>query len=338
MRHRLTTKLSAWRFSSMCRRVVDTRPLLTNQAPLLFVSMVSHKDLQGYLLAIKSIYRYVGEGRILIINDGSLTNSDLDLLRVHADAPTIIHIDTIDTASCPRGGTWERLMLIAGLAENSYVIQVDSDLLAISSIPEVVDAYQRNIAFTQSGSLNSALVGLEQAAIYAETQSGQHLQTLSERALRAIKPPLGQRYARGSSGFAGFPCGVDLRPMVQAFSAEMVKLIGLERWSKWGSEQVTSNYVIANCSEAMLLDAKRYSIHWEGRTNEPASLIHFVGMFRHRFGTYLRHGNQVIAELAEGWACPMKSDPPEDITLVLRDANQASLACHTDGNISHLLT
>lgn len=297
MLHRLTTKLSVWRFNRMCRHVVETPPLLTNQAPLLFVSMVCHKDLHGYLLAIKSIYRYVEEGRILIINDGSLTDSDISLLRVHADDPTIIHIDTIDTDSCPKGGAWERLMLIAELAAHNYIIQVDSDLLAISSIPEVIDAYRRNSAFTQSGSLDSALVSLEQAASYAETQAGQHLQTLSERALRAIKPPFGQRYTRGSAGFAGFPCGADLRPLVQAFSAEMVKLLGLEKWSKWGSEQVASNYIIANCSETMLLDARRYSMHWEGRTNDPASLIHFVGMFRHRFGTYLRHGNQVIAEL-----------------------------------------
>lgn len=297
VRDRLASKLGAWRFRTMCRRIVDTPPLLTSQAPLLFVSMVSHKDVQSYLLAIKSIYRYVGEGRIIVINDGSLTGDDLALLRVHAGAPTVVGIGSIDTASCPRGGTWERLMLIAELARDSYVIQVDSDLLALSSLPEVIDAYRRNVAFTQSGDLSSALVSLEQAAARADTQAGEHMQTMAERALRAIHPSLGQRYARGSSGFAGFPRGADLRPVVEAFSAEMVRLVGLGKWSKWGSEQVASNYVIANCPDAVLLDAKRYSLHWEGRENEPASLIHFVGVFRYRFGTYLKHGKRVIAEL-----------------------------------------
>ena len=294
---RLCNKLGAWRFKALCRRILDTPPLSTNQAPLLFVSMVSHKDVQSYLLAIKSIYRHVGEGRILVINDGSLTEEDLALLRVHAGAPTVVGISSISTASCPRGGTWERLMLIAELARDSYVIQVDSDLLAVSPLPEVVDAYRRNVAFTQSGDLGSAWVSLEQAAARADTQAGEHMQTMAERALRAIHPSLGQRYARGSSGFAGFPRGADLRPVVEAFSAEMVRLVGRERWSTWGSEQVASNYVVANCPDAVLLDAQRYSLHWEGRENTATSLFHFVGVFRYRFGTYLKHGRRVIAEL-----------------------------------------
>ena len=124
------------------------------------------------------------------------------------------------------------------------------------------------------------------------------MQTMSERALRAIKPPYGQYYTRGSSGFAGFPRGMSRHCLLQAFSGQMVKLLGPEIWLKWGSEQVASNYIIANCPEVILLDAKRYSIHWKGRENDPACLIHFVGSFRHSFGTYIRYGNKVISELA----------------------------------------
>ena len=297
MRHKLTTRLNTWRFNSICCGILNTTPLRTKYAPLIFVSMVSHKDLQGYLLAIKSIYRYFMEGRIIVINDGTLTNNDLELIRIHVDNPNIIHVATIDTGPCPQGGCWERLTLITKLTQSDYVIQVDSDLLAIESISEVVEAYQRNIAFTQSGSLDSTLCNLEQASLYAETQPGQHMQTISERVLQAIKPPFGQRYTRGSAGFAGFPRGLNRHFLLQTFSEQMVKLVGLEIWSKWGSEQVSANYIIANCPEVILLDAKRYSIHWKGREKEAASLIHFVGMFRYSFGTYIRYGERVILEL-----------------------------------------
>jgi hypothetical protein len=252
---------------------------------------------KNYLLAIKSIYLRIKEGSIFIIDDGSLTGNDLALLREHFSDVTFIRAKDVDTGQCPTGGTWERLNVIATLAKDFYVVQVDSDLLAIKPLPEIIDAFNRNIAFTQSGEPSSKFIDFEEASTNAYAQAGDHIQVLAERALAAVKLPHGRRYVRGCSGFAGFPRGMDLQPVVQAFSVQMANLIGQDTWSKWGSEQVTSNYVIANCQGAMLLDPWLYLVHWAGRDSSSARLIHFVGTFRHRFGTYVREAKRVVAEL-----------------------------------------
>ena len=45
-----------------------------------FVSMVSHRDLVMYLVAIRSLYAQIGEGAITVIDDGSLTAADITIL------------------------------------------------------------------------------------------------------------------------------------------------------------------------------------------------------------------------------------------------------------------
>ena len=70
---RLRGNLGRWRHFRSCRRVLDLPPLEIREAPLTFVSMVSHRDLVMYLVAIRSLYAQIGEGTITIIDDGSLT-------------------------------------------------------------------------------------------------------------------------------------------------------------------------------------------------------------------------------------------------------------------------
>src|SRR5579864_3844319 len=131
-----------------CKRICATPPLELKPAPLIFCSMVSQRDLTMYLVAIKSVYSQVGEGSICIINDGSLTQEGLATLRHHLGSPAVVDITTINTGQSPRGGCWERLLHILELAHDSYVIQIDSDILARGPIPEVVQCYRENRSFT----------------------------------------------------------------------------------------------------------------------------------------------------------------------------------------------
>ena len=127
-------------FDREAKTILRTRPLtLRNNSPL-FLSMIRHRDVTAYLLAIKSIYTEVGQGRVTIINDGSLMTGDLALLRDHVPGIEVLDIAEITTGSCPRGGTWERLAKIVELSSaNNYVIQVDADILVCRPVPEVVD-------------------------------------------------------------------------------------------------------------------------------------------------------------------------------------------------------
>ena len=87
--------------------------------------MVSHRDLLMYLVAIRSLYAQIGEGTITIIDDGSLTVRDIELLRSSLGEPKVIGLSQVDVGPCPSGGFWERLLHILDLSTDRYVIQVE---------------------------------------------------------------------------------------------------------------------------------------------------------------------------------------------------------------------
>ena len=64
-----------------------TPPLRTKDAPLRIVTLIQHKDLTMYLLACKSVYHRLKEGKFFVIDDGSLTDEDKELIRLHLDDP-----------------------------------------------------------------------------------------------------------------------------------------------------------------------------------------------------------------------------------------------------------
>ena len=115
--------------------------------------MLPRRDLVPYLVAIKSLYAEVKQGRVAVINErsvvdhNSLTDEDLAVLRHHVPGIEIIDFCAISTGRCPRGGTWERLVKIIELTKENYVIQVDADTLVSEPIPEVLDCVQANRSF-----------------------------------------------------------------------------------------------------------------------------------------------------------------------------------------------
>src|ERR1044071_7528242 len=98
----------SWRmysFSQAAKGILGTSPLQPRGDSPMFLSMLCHRDLVMYLLAIKSLYMRTGHGHVAIINDGSLTSADLALLQHHIPGLQIFHIDAIEAGVCPRGGT-----------------------------------------------------------------------------------------------------------------------------------------------------------------------------------------------------------------------------------------
>ncbi|MCA1661415.1 MAG: hypothetical protein LC648_04365, partial [Novosphingobium sp.] len=126
-----------------------------------------------------------------------------------------------------------------------------------------------------------------------------HVQAAIERVLDqvAISGREGLRYVRGCSGFAGFAPSGDGRTLAELFSREAERLLGSARWAEWGSEQVTSNFVIANEPEAMLLPYERYFNFWNAGVPADARFVHFVGTYRHHGGAYAQATAQAIAAL-----------------------------------------
>jgi len=281
------------------RDVWKTPPVKLRAGGLRIVSLLGRSDLTLYLLAVKSLYRQIGEGDMMILNDGSLRPEDVGRLREHLPALTVLENGEVPTGQCQRGNCWERLMLILDQSKSHYVVQVDSDTLTLDAIGEVVRCYKENRAFTLGTRLGQSIVNVEENAERIQNSASRHVQVEAERSLPRLQGTLGRKYVRGSAGFAGFPRGGNSRDTLEEFSVQMGRLLG-DRWREWGSEQVASNYIIANCREAEVLPYPRYACFGPEMDAQQNAFLHFIGTHRYFGGVYADRAGTVVRALGHG--------------------------------------
>ena len=290
------------RHARLAQAVLETPPVRARDDGLIVFSMIGTRVLLPYLVAAKSLHqRLGGRGRFAVLDDGSLTAADRAVLDRHLDRPEVRHIAEVDIGKCPRGGTWERLLTLLDLRREGYVIQLDSDTVTIGEVPEVSECIAAGRSFTLAGGSDAQIVPLAEAACRASaTAPSAHVQAAIEQVLDRVSIPGrdGLRYVRGCSGFAGFAPSADGRALAEQFSEEAERLLGAARWAEWGSEQVTSNFVIANEPDALLLPHDRYFNFWNAGVPADARFVHFVGTYRHHDGAYAQATALAIAELA----------------------------------------
>lgn len=302
LRHKIERKLREAQFLRDARAVLRTPPLRAADDGLVLFSMIGTKVLLPYLVAVKSLHAQLRRGRVVILDDGTLTAADKAVLSDHLDQPRIIPIAAVDTGPCPVGGTWERLLTILDLRRDHYVIQLDSDTVTLGPVDEIAEAIAAGRSFTLRGGWDAEVLPLAEVSARARASAGPgrvHVQSAIEQAMEKMTiPGRGDlRYARGCSGFAGFAPGGDGRALAEAFSAEAERLVGAPKWSEWGSEQVTSNFVIANEPDALLLPYDRYLNYWDEPVGTAVPFVHFVGTHRYTRGAYAQAARQVIGAL-----------------------------------------
>jgi hypothetical protein len=295
-------------FERTAKNILNTRPLrLQGESPL-FLSMLPRRDFFAYLLAIKSLYAEVGQGRVAVINErgvidhNSLTEDDLAVLRHHVPGIEIIDFCAISTGRCPRGGTWERLVKIVELSQESYVIQVDADTLVSAPIPEVVKCWRANQSFLLgTGSGRTVLPAPETARMvqgwiktYGWTEPS--ICVVAEAALDQIPEAARRSYVHASSGFGGFGRGAFSLDELEWFSTHMSELIGARMWQeKWGSEQIGSNYMLANAPGAAVLPFPRYATFEPHLPPGDHAFLHYIGEYRYNNGVYRQQAGEFIS-------------------------------------------
>lgn len=284
------------------RPILSTPPLPPDpDGPIIF-SMIGTATVLPYLVAVKSLRHWLGSGRIVLLDDGTLTDADKAVLHHHCRAPPILSASLIAHQGTPKGGCWERLLTLLDLAQSAYVIQLDSDTLTLGPVPEVQAALKAGRAFTLCGGPDSAFMPVEQAARQARaamTGASAHIQSSAEAVLdqMACAPSGRSLYVRGCAAFAGFPPRQISSDDARAFSRAAEQLLGA-RWHEWGSEQVTSNFLIANAPDPVLLRAPDYDNHWR-QDMTTARFAHFPGTHRYAAGQYEALVRQVVARLLQ---------------------------------------
>jgi len=289
----------AW-FNFNCRTLLDTPPLRSTDARLTLVTMLCHGEVIMYLLAAKSFCRQLGRTpAIVILNDGSLTPSDQATIHAHLPQAKIVAIADVAPAQCPKGSCWERLLLISDLVQNTYVVQLDSDTLTANAIPEIRQCIDANRSFTLMGDRSYPKIESMISACERSKDNHHHMvQAVCERAFDKLPESASLRYVRGNAGFTGFAKGSIDRKKVEWFS-DLMRRIAADKWDEWGSEQVTSNLLIANDENACPLPFPKYLSYWAHADvpYDASSFIHFIGPYRFAHGFYLKKAKQIIANL-----------------------------------------
>lgn len=285
-----------WRYYQAARRIHRTRPLGQGTLPFILLSMVQKRDVVPYLVAVKSFAQHANPHRVVVICDPSIDQNDRKTFHKHVPHIELRDASEFTDARIPRGGTWERLLAIANYASDNYVVQLDSDTVTIRPIPEVVDSIVNGTAFVLGGEPNERLMTLAQTFQLAKAikVSWGKIQELAELKMIELDRPRDEKYVRGCSGFTGFPRSAAMEEKLFTYSAEMRNLIG-DRWVEWGTEQVTSNYLVANSKGVVILPDKKYGT--PNYATGDMAFFHFIGYTHYADTKYEITSRQVINAL-----------------------------------------
>lgn len=292
----LQTTVNRLRFNWSVRAISRTPPLKPGPAGYMALSMVQHRDVLPYLLAIKSLARFHPPSDVVVVADPTLTADDRALMQRHVPHIRFREAAEFRRPGIPQGGCWERLSAIAEYASSAYVVQVDADTVAVGPLTEVAAAIADGVSFTLGTEDEQRIQPCEEIARWAQTRAAeaQHIQVLAESCLDRFDPAGQYRYVRGCAGFAGFARGSIHPERVLAVSERMGEIMG-KRWSDWGTEQFTSNLLVASSPGARVLPHPRYCA--PHRRNDGSVFFHFIGYVRYRTGFYASVADRVARQL-----------------------------------------
>lgn len=124
--YRWRNRRAVARHINSIRDILDTQPITPRDDGLVIFSMIGSAVVLPYLVAVKSLWSQLRRGRIVLLDDGTLTPSDKAILAWHCGDPKIIPISSVATKGFPSGGCWERLLTILDHGHTEYWIQLDN--------------------------------------------------------------------------------------------------------------------------------------------------------------------------------------------------------------------
>lgn len=292
----ISTALNRFYFNLAVRTIKKTASVRLNASGPTILSMVQHRDVLPYLLAIKSVARYLKAARIVVVADPTLNSADRELLAAHARGIEFREQAEFHFPDVPKGGCWERLCAIAEYVRDSYVIQLDADTVAVKRLQEVTQAISDQVAFTLRTEDDQQVQSCQEVAAWAKERLGitNHVQVVAESRLDSIEGADEYRYIRGCAGFAGYPQGSFNLQDIQEFSGRMAKVMP-ERWHEWGTEQFTSNVLVASMPGFRALPHPKYCA--PHRRNSDTAFFHFIGYVRYATPLYAQLARKVAGEI-----------------------------------------
>lgn len=299
MFYRLRTALRFARLNKTLRAITSTPPIrCADDSNVVCISHIGRRYLYMYLLAVRSLARQVPLREVIVVDDLSLSAEDKALLKDQIVGVDIRPITQLPHGDCPSGGDWEGFLLIGEKAKDSYCLLLDADTVVTGNVSEVAACIAANRSFTLGTWKNQQIGTFDEAHENVMKLQSTHVQIVAEKTLRMLESSMPTRYVRGCGGFAGFACGRNFRQEIEKFSAAMSRAIGEEKWKEWGSQQVASNYIVANTPDAVVLPYPKYASYSPGVDVRGAAFVHFIGSNRFDGTAYPDVGRRVIDDLS----------------------------------------
>jgi len=129
------------------RAVIQTPPVQANtSADLEIVSLLDHANVTNYLLAVKSLFAFSGGApAVAVLSDGSLTDSDVQVLKAHIRGIGVFTQREVPLPSACPAATVERwckaypylakLMYLPFVASGKQLLFLDSDVIFRRPVP-----------------------------------------------------------------------------------------------------------------------------------------------------------------------------------------------------------
>ncbi len=309
MFYNLKNTITKKRFGLGVKEVLQTPPVtLSNTDGPMILTMLPHSDVLMYIMAIKSLARFVNPAYVTVVCEPNVTPRDKKII-----ASQVLGVKFINAKKYrhpdlpiggPLGGAWDRLQALSHFNKKHYVIQMDADTLCLAPPAEVQNAVEQNKTFIICTQDNQDFQELKPVVDYAKSYVAQAqtpiIQLLAESYLSDVDHPKFNRYIRGCAGFCGFAPGKAALEDVLYLSSFFRKQIG-QRWGTWGTEQFTSNMLISMDPSATLLPHPKYTT--PEQKVEQTVFVHYIGTYRFIGGnilkgsTYMRQAQSIIKQL-----------------------------------------
>lgn len=298
MFYRLRDSFNRAKLNRALRPILNTKPHPSDRQDLLIFSAVSHRDLLMYLAAVKSLAQFLPAVGIVAMNDGSLTADDQAILNIHLPGIRIVSGRDIYTGKVPADTMWQRMFWSIKLAQEAYVIQLDSDTLTLARPDYVIETIAASKSFILGTRECQAIERIEARSAAVSHSQSNNIQTVSERAMRLLSDAGSRYYVRGSAGFYGFaPHSVRFEDAENIFIA--MDRLTQGRFVEYGSEQFAANFLVANTEGAVVLPFPTYAVHDHHGSATESIFLHFIGSFRYYGNTYFDKIRYVNSKLNE---------------------------------------
>jgi len=269
-------------------------------------TVLTHRDIPMYLVALKSLLRYHAHVAVVVHSDGTLTAADRSLLQRHLPGISVIMADEADNRARQVLGTdsylwrwraidcsWRRLVDTELWSTGARRLIMDADVLVVRRPDEVIEWMERGTRPLLLGQPPRPSRGPG-----APDGGPQHIQTIFTSRLDEIGSLMGRSSAfldGTTGGFYGCASELSLPHIEKLLRVSTGLGIPMEQW---GGEQCTVIYLLST-SGAFRLPPDRcfnYSPASESSLGD-AQVVHFYGTHRFHKGHYPSLAAQIVSTL-----------------------------------------